>query len=171
MRSMVEGAHLGAARNDAGQDRVQVPKHIRRGNPHHFEPSSPKHRVSYSIPAGLVATTVSFSVDFNDHPTLKTGKINRHLSNRKLSSKFESVRPSSKHLPEQDLRQAHLAPQLPCALYLLDRSLEDAWAPSTSLRLVPLPVSGRNFWRLQHARMFPMFALTRAIGYVRAHAP
>ena len=58
MRSMVEGAHLGAARNDAGKDGVQVAQHLSRGNSHDIEPIAPKQRIAGGVAARLVTTIV-----------------------------------------------------------------------------------------------------------------
>ena len=73
----------------------------------------------------------------------KAGEIRGDPVCWKLTPELQACGSLSKNLPQQHFRQAHLSPQLTCALYLFDRCLEDAWAPSTMLRMVPLPVSGR----------------------------
>jgi hypothetical protein len=76
-----------------------------------------------------------------------------------LAPEFVTTGTQTQLLPQQHFRQAHLAPQFPSALYLLDRCLKDAWAPSPTRlwRAVPLPVPGRIFGLLnQSGRQRPL---------------
>ena len=132
MRSMVEGAHVRAARDNSRQHCIQVTKHIRRGNAHDGETFAPKNGVPCGVTPGLVTAIVPFPVNLNDQPPLQTGEVRSNLANRELPAKPQPIRTPSEHLPEKHLRQRHLSPKPACALYLLGRCLEDAWAPSTT---------------------------------------
>jgi hypothetical protein len=69
---------------------------------------------------------------------------------RRLLPEFVAARALLKLDPEQNLGEAHFLPQLTRPPYLFDRLPEDARAPSTSLRLVPLPVPGRICIQRRH---------------------
>jgi hypothetical protein len=161
-RSVVaEGAHFGTGRDNVAENAIHVLEHVSSGNPHDAEAFTSQQRIASGVSLRLVAGTVALPVDFDNEPPLQTSKVHRHLTDRKLLSELQPFRSLSKNLPQQDFRQAHLAPQLTCALYVPDWCLEDAWAPSTMLRMVPLPVSGR----IIEAR--PCHASRRAVRITR----
>jgi hypothetical protein len=143
MRSMVEGAHLCASRNDARYDPVQIVENISRGDAHDGESLSIHNCVAGAVTLGLITVAVPFAVHFDDQPVAEASKICGHLLDGKLPAKLQAIRPRSQRLPQDNFRETHISPQLAGALDLLDRRLEDAWAPSTALRAVPLPVPGR----------------------------
>jgi hypothetical protein len=129
---MVEGAHVRTGLDDPTEHRVDVFQHIVRSDANNSKAVASKQRVTSSISARLIAVAMSIAIDFNDQPPLQTGEVNGHLRDRKLSPELQSVRSPAENLPPHHFGQAHLASQLPCALYLLNRSAEDAWAPSTA---------------------------------------
>jgi hypothetical protein len=139
----VEGAHLVTIRKDETKHRVHVLENVTRRDAKDTKAVTPKQRVASGVAPRLVAEAVPLSVDLDDKPVLETGEVDGDRSDRKLPSELQTAGTLSKLLPQQNLRQAHLAPQPACALYLLDRCLKDAWATSTMLRMVPLPVPGR----------------------------
>ena len=132
MRSMVEGAHLGTDREYEAKHRVQVLEHIACSNAHDVKAFSPQQRITRPVAARLVAETVSLPIDLDDQTVAKAGEIGGDPIRRKLAAELQAIRPSPERLPKQHFGQAHLSPQFACALYLLDRRLEDAWAPSTT---------------------------------------
>jgi hypothetical protein len=140
---MVVGAHLGAGGQDVAKHGVQILEHIASGDTQDAETFSPQQRITGPIPAWLIAVSVTLAIDFNDEAPFKTSKIDSDWTDGKLPSELEPSWSLAQLLPEQDFGQAHLTPQLACALNLLDPRIEDAWAPSTMLRMVPLPVPGR----------------------------
>src|SRR6266496_179946 len=129
---MVEGAHFGAARKNVGEHRVQVPKHFNGRNTHDLKAVPPKPRITRSVSPRLFSETVSLAVHLHDQSMTEAGKVRGDTVRWKLTPKLEASRSLSELLPQQHLRQAHLFPQQPRALDLLDRCLEDAWAPSTT---------------------------------------
>jgi hypothetical protein len=145
MRSMVEGAQVGTSRDDEGKHSVHVPEHVARWDPKNAESFTSKQRVASSIATRLVAERMSLPIHLDNHPMAETGEIRRDPIRRELAPELQPVRPLPQLLPQQDLGQAHLAPKLTRAPYLLDWCLEDTWAPSTIRlrRLVPLRVPGR----------------------------
>jgi len=145
---MVEGAHRRTSRNDIAKHCIHVFEHIASGNAQNAKAFTSKHRITCRIPTRPVTEIVSFSIDFNDQATLQAGEIDGHFADWELLPELESLWPFPQYLPKQHLGEAHLAPQLAGALDLLDGSSKDlgidpAWAPSTALRAVPLPVPGR----------------------------
>jgi hypothetical protein len=146
---MVEGAHLLTSRNNVAKNSVHILEHIPRRNAHHSKPFAPQHRVASRIAPRLVAVAMPLSVHLNHQAPFETGKIDGHFTYRKLFPELEALGSLSKLLPEQHLRQTHFPAQRTGALHLLDGGAKDfgidrAWAPSTMLRMVPLPVPGRN---------------------------
>jgi hypothetical protein len=129
---MVEGARLRTGCEDEAQHGVHVAKHVACGNSNHPESFAPKQCISCSIPPGLVAIAVHFSIDLDGEPAFETRKIDRDPPQRKLPPEFQSVTAFPQMPPKQYFRQAHFSPQLACALYLPDGGAEDAWAPSTA---------------------------------------
>ena len=117
MRSIVvEGARLRTNRHDESKHRVQVLQYITSRNAHDAKALTPEQCNTRSIGPRPIAVTVTIAVDFDDHALVETGKIHRHVTDRKLSAELQPVRALAQRLPEQHLRQAHLAPQLACTL-------------------------------------------------------
>ena len=150
MRSMVVGPHLRASDTNVVQYTLQIAKDIASRNANDLKPVAPKRCIASSIAPRLVAPAMGLPVNLDDKPMTQAGEIGRHSICGKLAPEFQAIRSLPKRLPKQDLWQTHLSAQAPGALYLLDRGaknlgVEAKWAPSTTLRAVPLPVPGRIF--------------------------
>jgi hypothetical protein len=122
---------------------IQVFQYISRGDAHHFEPFLFQELVPSLITLRLIAQAVLVAINLDYQAMAKAGEVGGHSINRKLLAELEAVRPRLQRLPQQHFRQTHPPSQLTCALHLLDRCLKEAWAPSTALCAVPLPVPGR----------------------------
>jgi hypothetical protein len=116
----VEGAHLRAACNDTGKHGTQVTKHVACRYSHDIESIASKERISRNITPWLITTAVRLAVDLDDKAMAEAREIGRHPIRWKLTAELQSIRPLFKRLPQQHFRQAHLPPQLTCALNLLD---------------------------------------------------
>ena len=95
----------------------------------------------------LIPACMRFSVNLDREPRLQAGEVEPIGRLRVLSAELEAAGTLAQGLPEQHLGQEHAAPVDAGLFEVLDRGTEhlgQAWAPSTSLRLVPLPVPGRN---------------------------
>jgi len=139
----VEGAHLGTGRDDETKYGVHVAKNIARCNADDSEALTSEDRIASGVSLRSVTERMALAIDFNEEAGFQAREIHCHLADGKLAAELQPCGSLAEHLPQQHFRQAHLTPQLTCALYLLDRCLEVAWAPSTMLRMVPLPVPGR----------------------------
>jgi len=128
----VEGARLRTARNDETKHRVHVLENVLRSHAEDTETFAREDCIASSVAPLLIAERVTLTVNLDDHASIETGEVHRHLADRKLAPEFQAVRPLPKLLPQKHFRQAQLSPQLTRAPYLLDWRLEDAWAPSTT---------------------------------------
>ena len=106
----MEGARGIKRSNDAAEGVVQILQDISRGHSQNTKSFLQKQRIASSVSARLIAKAVPFPVNLHDQPPLKTGKIHRDWTDRKLASELQAVGAASKHLPQEDLRQAHLSP-------------------------------------------------------------
>ena len=173
MRSMVEGAHVDAMRDDASDHAVQILEHIPRRNAHDVERLTPQQGIPRCITPRLIAKAVPLAIDLNNQPVAETGKVSCDSICWELTPKLQSLGPQSKRVPQYHLWQAHLSPQLPCAFHLLDRCLKDAWAHSTTrlCRAVPLPVPGRIIeLRAAHSGGHPVVRDEKEM-FITFHAP
>jgi hypothetical protein len=133
----VEGAHVGTSCENEAKHGIHVVEHVTRRNADDAKSFTSKHRVTSSIPPRLVSEAVTLPINFDDHSVAQTGGIGRNSIRRELPSELQTSGPISKHLPQQNFRQAHLTPQRTRTLDLLDRRTKDlgveaAWAPSTT---------------------------------------
>ena len=88
MRSMVEGAHRVAARNDAANHPVEITKHITSGNSHNVKTFFFEYRVPSSVAMWLIATIMRLSIHFDDQPVAKAGEVGGEPPHRKLRPKL-----------------------------------------------------------------------------------
>ena len=105
-----------------------------------MQTSCPKALVSHLIALGS-RCIMSGAVDLHGELSFTTEEVDRVGIHRMLSPKLQSARTTAKLLPKQDFRKRHFLAQL--ARGVDDRALKLLMPPSTSLRLVPLPVPGR----------------------------
>jgi hypothetical protein len=87
----VEGAHLRAARNDSGNDALEIAQNIARSDPHHFKPFFLQERIASCVAPGLVTAVMCFSVYLDNQAVAETREISRDPAHGKLRSKFQSV--------------------------------------------------------------------------------
>jgi hypothetical protein len=144
VRSTVEGAPTVTLAHDSADYTLQIAENLLRGNPHRAESKFLQEAIPACVALRTIASTVRLSVDLNSQPRLQAGEVEREWALRALFAKLVPSRPLLERPPQKSLCGAQILSQLTCELHRLDRRLEDAWAPSTSLRLVPLPVPGRN---------------------------
>jgi len=144
MRSMVEGAQPPTLAHDTANNALQISKHLTRRNPKHRKSKPLKIAIPLTIPLLPCCAIMSVAVHFNPKPHLQTSEVDRKSTLRALLAEAESPWPLFERPPQKALGGAHVPPQPAGELDRLDRYTEDARAPSTSLRLVPLPVPGRS---------------------------
>ena len=100
MRSMVEGAHLAAARNDAANNPIEITKHVTGGNSHHVKTFFPENRVTSGVSSWLIAAIMSLSVYLDDQTVAEAGEVGRDPPHRKLRTKLQTIRSPPKCLQE-----------------------------------------------------------------------
>ena len=162
MRSMVEGAHVSAPRDDSGYDPVEVAQDIARRNAHHGKSFFAQEYISRRVVPWLVTAIMTFAVDLDNQAMTQTRKIHGDLSDGKLRPKLQSIWTTAERLEQDRFGQGQQSAQFASALDSRDWHLENRWAPSTKFHLVPLPVPGRN----AHIRNTPKRALS-SIGALK----
>ena len=98
-----------------------------------------KQRIPFLITQRLVDPVMTVAVDFDARPSASTIEVEREETCGVLMSELKSVRPLAQFLPEQHLRQRHLAAQASCVPNSLRRLFQYRACPFTMLRMVPLP--------------------------------
>ena len=149
----MEGAPPSAFLGDGRHDSIQIAEHLCGRNPQCRESRLGDRSVAYGVAHRPITSLVRIGIDLDRQSGLEAGEVERERIQRKLTSESEAIRPSAKHRPQPHLRRAHLAPQLTRAPYRFDPCVQDARAPSTRLRLVPLPVPGRKCRHWPRLRM------------------
>jgi hypothetical protein len=144
MRSMVEGAPLLASVNNSKDYPFKVVENLCRRDAHSKETQFAKMSVPSRIARRAIAPVVRFAVDLYRQPRRQAGEVERKPSLRALLPETKAPRPLPQRPPEEPSGRAQLLPEPACELYRLDRRLQNTRAPSTSLRLVPLPGPGRS---------------------------
>ena len=162
MPSMVEGAQVIASRHNPENNPIEIAEHVTSKNSHHVKTFFLKQRITSRIAPWLIAAIMPLSVDLDDQPVAEAGEVGCYPTHRKLRPKLQSVRSPSQRLQEQHFGQAEFTAKDAGTLHLLDRRLEDAWAPSTKLRLVPLPVPGRILRLVRHHHILNTPKLARS---------
>jgi hypothetical protein len=97
---VVEGAHLGTARDDPSNYRVQITQHVRCGNTHDAKSIAPKQCIPSRVTAWLIASAVRLPVDFDNQPTLQARKVDSHPVGRKLATELKSGGSLAQRLPQ-----------------------------------------------------------------------
>ena len=141
---VVEGGPRAALLDDSRNDTFQIAEHLCGRNSHRREAVLRQIPVPPLIPLRPISAVVRLSVNLDCDACLKTGKIQGKRPLRALLSKLEPTRPILQRPPQQPFRGAHVLAKPTRAFHRLDRRLEDTRAPSTMLRMVPLPVPGRS---------------------------
>jgi len=142
---MVEGSSLTTSRNDSIHTHLQILQNVPSPNPEHRKSLSFQRRDPRAIAFRPVATIVRLAIDLDPQSDFEAGEVDYVRSNRKLAAEAKTAGPFAQLLPQQDFGQAHVLAQAASCPDRLDRADEDKGDPSTMLRMVPLPVPGRNF--------------------------
>ena len=141
---MVEGQACRGFVNYPSKHRVRIVQNVarcdaQRPDPDRFEPS-----ISCPVTDRLIASRVSYAIDFDGQPRVSAKEINDVRTARMLTAKLEATRSLTQPTPENYFRKTHLSPKLACfdrragASFRRD-VFEHPLFPSTVLRTVPLP--------------------------------
>ncbi len=139
MRSMVEGVR--DTRCDGGGDGIGITQDIGRGDADDGQTIGRHESIARGIVPRFVAHVVRDAIDLDDQPARATEEVDHIRADRMLPAELYACLSAPQAGPEQNLRQRHRAPQSPRHRDFGPTELPGT--PSTSLRLVPLPVSGR----------------------------
>jgi hypothetical protein len=128
---------------------LQVLENIPSGDPQRLEPRVRKHSIALHVTLRSIAHRMRLAVDLDHQAALQTGEIDHVTFAGKLSAKAQAGHSLPKLLPQDDFRQCHLPAKLAREV---DISVgrphcpvpnAQGLGPSTTLRVVPLPVPGR----------------------------
>ena len=144
VRRTVEGHARRTGLNDVANHSGYVLEHMTGRNPHHLHSLASKPRVSRSIAFGTIASVMRKSIEFDRNANLGAKEIQHVATCGMLSPKFEATGSLAQFAPQQAFGQRQFTAQSSRAFDSLSRSGEHSALPSTMLRMVPLPVPGRN---------------------------
>jgi len=139
----VEGVRAGTSCDDCLNHCVHVLEYVASRDAQNPKLRALKHYIPGVVTTWLIAKAMPFAIDFDYQPAFEAGKIDSDRAHRKLPAKFQAFRARTQDSPQQNFGQAHFAAQAAGAIYLLNWCDENRWGPSTMLRMVPLPGSGR----------------------------
>ena len=139
----MEGPQLTGLDDDAFDGAVEIREDVDRGDAENPKPGAPESNIFQGISLRLIAAIVHLTVDLDCQSRFEASEIGDISPHRVLPAEFPTTGAEAKRAPEQHFRKGHILPKRTGAFYGLDRRMEDRRAPSTSLRLVPLPVPGR----------------------------
>ena len=108
MQSMVEGGLR--RRDDRGNHRIHVSRHVNRRHPQHAEPVLPYESNSHLVMSGAL-TIMRRAIHFDDKPRTQAAEVDHIGPNRMLLAKLQPKRLSAKLLPQQHLGIGHFPPQ------------------------------------------------------------
>ena len=144
VRRTVEGHARRADIGDILHHSTDIHKHVPRWNTHHFYSLPSQPRVTRAIPFWAIACVVRETVHLNRDANFGTKEVEHIGTCRMLSSKLEAAGSLAQFAPQQAFGQRQFTAQSSRAFDSLSRSGEHSALPSTMLRMVPLPVPGRN---------------------------
>ena len=147
VRRTVEGNARRAGLHDVLDDGVHVGEYLPRRNTQRSDVAGRQPCIALDISRRSIADIVTLAINFDGQTTLGAEEIEHIGTGRMLPSKFEATGPRSQHPPQYSFGQAQRSPQPSRAFNRLPRTSEHAAFPSTMLRMVPLPVPGRNYSR------------------------
>ena len=140
----MEGLAGTACGDDAGDDAIAIGQDVARGNTQRRKTEAIDNCVATAVAIRPIAAPMYLAIDFNREAGFEAGKVERKFAERMLAAEAEAAGVCSKRAPEDDFGQIAAAPfaagKLDCPPRCAERR---ATHPSTSLRLVPLPVPGR----------------------------
>jgi hypothetical protein len=150
---MVEGQPRNRLRQGSADDRIDITKHFRRGNPEGLNTGSEKPGIPRFITSRPVASGVRFPIYFHREARIAAEEIEDERAGRVLASKFQPARPVTQRSPKKGFGQAHLGAERARSLHGSRRSFRcnvlEHSRPSTMLRMVPHPeTSSGRIWCL-----------------------
>jgi hypothetical protein len=141
---MVEGLVRGDTGDDVRNHGRHIIKNGTRRYPKYTTPLTRKPRIANLILGRLVAAPMRFAIHLDRQLRARAEEIQHIAPRRMLMTKLETRRSRPQGGPEQNLGQGHLLVQASCIADNLSRPGQHFASPSTMLRMVPLPVPGRN---------------------------
>ena len=141
---MVEGLVGGNTGNNVRNYGCHIVKDGLGGNSKHPNTLASKPGIADPILGGLVPALMRFAIDLDRQLHMCAEEIEHIATRRMLVTKLHTSWPRPQGGPEQNLRQGHLLAQASCMVDGLSRPGQHSASPSTMLRMVPLPVPGRN---------------------------
>ena len=145
VRRTVEGNARRRGLNDVFNDGALIPKYISGRYAQHDEIVRCQPVIAIDIPLGPIAEAMAFAIDLHHQPNLGTEKVEHKRTSRMLPPELEASWSSPQSAPQQAFRQAERSTQSSRSFNGLPRSGQHRALPSTMLRMVPLPVPGRNY--------------------------
>ena len=147
VRRTVEGNARGTGLHDVLDGGIQILKHFDSRDSQYYDITRRQPFVADHIPLGPVAEIMGFSIDFDRQPRFGAKEVENIRPSRMLSPKLESSGSRPQFAPQQAFGQTQLTAQTARTFDGLPRSGQHRAFPSTMLRMVPLPVPGRNWVR------------------------
>jgi len=141
---MVEGRPLPTGSNDPFDRATDVAENIARRNTQDSDGLARKPGVTRGIPLGSITHVVRHAIDLDHQSNLGAKEIEHIGTGRMLPSELEATGPRPQFAPQQALRQGQATTQPSCPFDRFPRARQHRDFPSTMLRMVPLPVPGRN---------------------------
>ena len=138
---VVEGQSRTGSRDNVLDHARQIPQHLARRYPHGRHTRLPQPSVTSSIPSRPVATSMRLAIDLDRQPRVAAEKVEAQFPPRRpLTPKLQPTWAFAQFLPEQHLRQRHLAakparlPDSSSLPFRCDISVHNP-CPSTMLRM------------------------------------
>jgi len=138
---VVEGQSRPGSRDNVLDHARQIPQHLARRYPHGRHTRLPQPSVTSSIPSRPVATSMRLAIDLDRQPRVAAEKVEAQFPPRRpLTPKLQPTWAFAQFLPEQHLRQRHLAakparlPDSSSLPFRCDISVHNP-CPSTMLRM------------------------------------
>jgi len=147
---MVEGQSCLRFDNDPADHGVGIPQYVSSCDAERLDPGVLERGVTEFIALRTITPRMRLAIDLYGEACVATEEVEDVLTARMLAAKFEAAGMPAKHLPQDNFRQAHFAPEVTCSRRRSRTRLRCnvlKHGPSTMLRTVPLPEtsSGRNW--------------------------
>ena len=135
---MVEGSPRPTRCNDHLDDAFDIAQYVAGRNADRAKAESRDAAIASCVTPDFVR--VNFAIDLDSEADLETGKIKPVAIQWMLAPELEAAGPGAQHAPKNDFGKVTAAAFLASTF---DRFRRGAENPSTTLRVVPLPVPGR----------------------------
>src|SRR4051812_26414814 len=109
---MVEGQPCLCFNYDPLQHRVCIFEHVDGRDPERSDPLRSKPLVAIQITFGPVASRMPFTIDFDRQPRIAAEEVDDIGTGRVLPTKLQAFRTLAEPLPEDHLRERHLAAEI-----------------------------------------------------------